>query len=216
MPSPNPSKLFWWAQNSGPSPAHGQAHRPRPWILGPTGPGRRWPGGLLFGIERSSYRFADAPGERRTLAGVAQCFRRRRSLDLGMNPQQEDPRENPEKLKLTKVLTEAVKCAQALKTDELIADTRVKEAFAELVNEVYPRLPESLQDQLLVDFKLNILRRAQEKNTPPAELMDGEQKKNFLRKKGARTNTLWIIEKLVLLVGVCCFMYLMSFYVTGY
>uniref|UniRef100_A0A8R7PLZ6 Uncharacterized protein n=1 Tax=Triticum urartu TaxID=4572 RepID=A0A8R7PLZ6_TRIUA len=96
-----------------------------------------------------------------------------RSLDLGMNPQQEDPRENPEKLKLTKVLTEAVKCAQALKTDELIADTRVKEAFAELVNEVYPRLPESLQDQLLVDFKLNILRRAQEKNTPPAELMDG-------------------------------------------
>ena len=125
-------------------------------------------------------------------------------------------RENPEKLKLTKVLTEAVKCAQALKTDELIADTRVKEAFAELVNEVYPRLPESLQDQLLVDFKLNILRRAQEKNTPPAELMDGEQKKNFLRKKGARTNTLWIIEKLVLLVGVCCFMYLMSFYVTGY
>ncbi|VAH38870.1 unnamed protein product [Triticum turgidum subsp. durum] len=109
-------------------------------------------------------------------------------------------RENPEKLKLTKVLTEAVKCAQALKTDELIADTRVKEAFAELVNEVYPRLPESLQDQLLVDFKLNILRRAQEKNTP-AELMDGEQKKNFLRKKGARTNTLWIIEKLVLLVG---------------
>ena len=92
---------------------------------------------------------------------------------------------------------------------------RLKEAFADLMNKVYPRLPESLQDQLLVDFKLNILRRAQEKNTPPVELMDGEQK-NFHRKKGTRTNTLWIIEKLVLLVGVCCFVYLMSLYVTGY
>ena len=114
------------------------------------------------------------------------------------------------------MLAEAVKCAQALKTDELITDTRVKEAFAQLINEVYPRLPESLQDQLIADFRLNILHRAQEKNTPPVELMDGEQEKNFLRKKGARTNTLWIIEKLVLLVGVCCFVYLMSLYVTGY
>lgn len=108
-----------------------------------------------------------------------------------------------------------MKCAQALKTDELITDTRVKEAFAELMNKVYLHLPESLQDQLIADFKLNILRRAQEKNTPPVELMDDEQK-NFLGKKGTRTNTLWIIEKLVLLVGVCCFMYLMSLYVTGY
>ena len=114
------------------------------------------------------------------------------------------------------MLAEAVKCAQALKTDDLITDTRVKEAFAELMNKVYPHLPESLQDQLIADFKLNILRRAQEKNTPPVELMDCEQKKNFLGKKGTRTNTLWIIEKLVLLVGVCCFVYLMSLYVTGY
>uniref|UniRef100_A0A453DFT1 Uncharacterized protein n=3 Tax=Triticinae TaxID=1648030 RepID=A0A453DFT1_AEGTS len=82
------------------------------------------------------------------------------------------------------------------------------------MNKVYPHLPESLQDQLIADFKLNILRRAQEKNTPPVELMDCEQKKNFLGKKGTRTNTLWIIEKLVLLVGISCFMYLMSLYVT--
>ncbi|KAF7004858.1 hypothetical protein CFC21_020029 [Triticum aestivum] len=131
-------------------------------------------------------------------------------------PTEDHIRGNPKKqLNLTEVLAEAVKCAQALKTDELITDTRFKEAFAKLINEVYPRLPESLQDQLLADFKLNILRRAQEKNTRPVELMDGEQK-NFLGKKGVRTNTLWIIEKLVLLVGVCCFIYLMSFYVTGY
>ncbi|KAM3391310.1 hypothetical protein ACQJBY_012777 [Aegilops geniculata] len=121
-------------------------------------------------------------------------------------------RDNPENF--TKVLAEAVKCAQALKTDDLITDTRVKEAFAELMNKVYPHLPESLQDQLIADFRLNILRRAQEKNTPPVELMDGERKKNFLGRKGTRTNTLWIIEKLVLLVGISCFMYLMSLYVT--
>lgn len=131
-------------------------------------------------------------------------------------PAEDHIRENPEKqLNLAEVVAEAVKCAQALKTDELITDTRVKEAFAELMNKVYLHLPESLQDQLIADFKLNILRRAQEKNTPPVELMDDEQK-NFLGKKGTRTNTLWIIEKLVLLVGVCCFMYLMSLYVTGY
>ena len=131
-------------------------------------------------------------------------------------PTEDHIRGNPKKqLNLTEVLAEAVKCVQALKTDELITDTRVKEAFAQLINEVYPRLPESQQDQLLVDFKLNILRRAQEKKTPPVELMDGEQK-NFPGKKGTRTNTLWIIEKLVLLVGLCCFVYLMSLYVTGY
>ncbi|XBI96555.1 hypothetical protein VPH35_032820 [Triticum aestivum] len=108
-------------------------------------------------------------------------------------------RGNPEKqLNMTEVLAEAVKCAQALKTGELIADTRVKEAFAELMNKVCPRLPESLQDQLLVDLKLNILCQAQEKNTPPAELMEH---RNYLGKKGTRTNTWWIKENLVLLVG---------------
>lgn len=98
-------------------------------------------------------------------------------------PAEDHIRENPEKqLNLAEVVAEAVKCAQALKTDELITDTRVKEAFAELMNKVYLHLPESLQDQLIADFKLNILRRAQEKNTPPVELMDDEQK-NFLGKK---------------------------------
>uniref|UniRef100_A0A453DFT7 Uncharacterized protein n=1 Tax=Aegilops tauschii subsp. strangulata TaxID=200361 RepID=A0A453DFT7_AEGTS len=81
------------------------------------------------------------------------------------------------------------------------------------MNNVYPCLPESLQDQLLVDLKLNILCQAQEKNTPPAELM---QHRNYLGKKGTRTNTLWIKEKLVLLVGARCFMYLLSLHVTGY
>ncbi|KAM3391309.1 hypothetical protein ACQJBY_012777 [Aegilops geniculata] len=145
---------------------------------------------------------------------------RQPSVDPGvaLRPRFSDPRllhlyrDNPENF--TKVLAEAVKCAQALKTDDLITDTRVKEAFAELMNKVYPHLPESLQDQLIADFRLNILRRAQEKNTPPVELMDGERKKNFLGRKGTRTNTLWIIEKLVLLVGISCFMYLMSLYVT--
>lgn len=122
--------------------------------------------------------------------------------------------ENPEKqLNLTQVLARAVKCAQALKTDELITDTRVNEAIAELMNKVYPHLPESLQEQLIVDLKVNRLRRAQEKNTTPIELMNVQQK-NFSGRKGANTRTMWIIEKLLLAVGVFCFMYLMSLYIT--
>ena len=60
------------------------------------------------------------------------------------------------RLDLKTILSEAVKCAQTLKTGE-VTDTELERIATEFLNGLYAHLPKDLQPKLIAELKANVL-----------------------------------------------------------